>query len=89
MLSLTAKQQKRQQHRERRRLPTDKIFAVACNCPGDYGHVGNCPLYHYLLIKNRMCRRMKVINHIDERIVDAIYRLTVRRWRRLGIKRWM
>lgn len=64
-------------------------LAVACNCPGTYGHLDDCPLKHYLIVKYKMCRRMKVLNYIEPRIVEAIDRLAQRRWRRLGIQGWL
>lgn len=58
-----------------------------CECaPG--GHDADCPLFHRLVIKDRMCRRMKVVNYIEPRIADAIDRLVARRLQNMRGRGW-
>lgn len=64
-------------------------IAVACECPGTYGHLDDCPLKHYLIVKYRFCERVHAGHYLEPRLVAAIDRLARRRWRRLGIRGWL
>ena len=60
------------------------VLAYACGCVG--AHHDDCALLHRLIIKDRLCRRLKVASSIAPRIADAIDRLVARRFRARGIE---